>query len=154
VHDGRYRSRLAGSFGGTLRGPLPFISRPPGVVEALLEFGEDWRDLLERACFRISGGLQVDGASFRFAQLKEKYGTLRAYWGGALSSETGRAGRGNHRPSGGPLQGELVPVRPGYDLHIVRQIVDGSIRIEPCRRYDREAAAFVDVDPGSLGIEE
>jgi hypothetical protein len=36
----------------------------------------------------------------------------------------------------------------------VPRLVDDSVFIASCRRYDREADAFVDVEPGSLGIEE
>lgn len=52
-------------------------------------------------------------------------------------------------------RGEPVPVKVGCEnLHVVRRLVDGGVRIVSCRRYDRNADAFVDVDPHSLGIEE
>jgi hypothetical protein len=48
-----------------------------------------------------------------------------------------------------------VAIRPGREnLHIVRTIDAGRIRIKSCRRYVRETDSFVDVDPRSLGIEE
>lgn len=144
--------------------------------------GEGWRDLLERCCVRIEAALD-EGDRFAAQDIKSKYGTLRFYWGGRLSDaakaqveeaielaearsactcETcGEPGRLHNR--GGWLatacpdhaRGEPVPARPGCEsLHIVRSITDGSVRIVSCRRYDRDADAFVDVDPRSLGIEE
>ncbi|WP_247461849.1 hypothetical protein [Bradyrhizobium sp. 62] len=146
------------------------------------ECGEGWRDLLQRCCVRIEHLLDEDD-QFHFTQIKEKYGSLRAYWTGRLSPEAsarveeaidlaearsactcevcGAAGRLHDR--GGWLatacaehaDGDPVPVRPGCEnLHIVRKMVEGGTRIVSCRRYDREADAFVDVDPGSLSIEE
>jgi hypothetical protein len=44
-------------------------------------------------------------------------------------------------------------IRSGLEnIHIVERIV-GDRREVTCRRYDRDADAFVDVDPRSLGIE-
>ena len=125
----------------------------------------------------------ADGGTFSALQIKEKYGTLRWYWTGRLSNEAearaeeaidlaearsactcetcGKSGRLFNR--GGwfmtacaeHAKGEPVPVKPGFEnLHIVRKIVEGRVRIFSCRRYDRAADTFVDVPPGSLGIEE
>lgn len=122
--------------------------------------------------------------SLRIVQVKEKFAGLRLYWEGtglsdeiknsveeavALASarsictcETcGKTGRLFKR--GGfyltacdeHAQGKPVPVRPGREnIHIVRAIDAGRIRILSCRRYIRETDSFVDVDPQSIGIEE
>jgi hypothetical protein len=154
----------------------------PGAAEASPDCGEGWRDLLERACVRIRAAVQADGGSFKATQIKEKYGTLRFYWSGVLSQEAdskveevvdlaearsactcelcGAEGR-----LYGPgwlttrceahARGEPAPVRPGHEnLHVVRGVVEGRLRIVSCRRYDRDADTFVDVDPRTLGIEE
>jgi hypothetical protein len=165
----------------------PDLFRPPaGALEGAEgspDCGQGWRDLLERACVRIRAAVQADGGSFKATQIKEKFGSLRFYWDGALSPEAvalveeavdlaearsactceicGAEGRLHYR--GGWLatacaehaRGEPVPVRPGCEnVHVVRQVVEGRVRIISCRRYDRDADAFVDVDPDSLGIEE
>ena len=52
-------------------------------------------------------------------------------------------------------KGDLVPAKPGFEnVHIVRTVDAGRIRIVSCRRYIRETDTFVDIDPHSLGIEE
>jgi hypothetical protein len=52
-------------------------------------------------------------------------------------------------------RGEPVPVKVGCEnLHVVRKVVEGAVRIVSCRRYDRKADAFVNVNPRDLGIEE
>jgi hypothetical protein len=153
----------------------------PEAAEGYPDCEEGWRDLLERACDRIEAALE-DGV-FRVVQIKEKYGTLRFYWDGELSPEAeakvreaialavvrsactceicGAEGRLYSR--GGWLatacpehaKGELKPIRPGFEnLRIVRQVVEGRVRIIFCQRYDRAADALVDVDPKSLGIDE
>src|SRR5262245_52508963 len=55
------------------------------AVQSWPHVNEGWRDLLVRACARIRAAVQADGGSFRFTQIKEKYGTARLYWEGALS---------------------------------------------------------------------
>ena len=116
-----------------------------------------------------------DGDLFTAEQIKSKYATLRFYWGGRLSSEAeakveeaidlaearsactcetcGALGRlysgGGWLATACPehAQGERAPVKPGCEnLHIVRKLVEGGIRIVSCRRYDR------DVDPHSLRL--
>jgi hypothetical protein len=155
----------------------------PGVAAASAECGEGWHDLLERACVRIRAAVRAHGGTFKFIQIKEKYGSARLYWSGRLSNaaqaeveeaialaearsectcETcGAPGRLFDR--GGWLAtacpehalGQPVPVTPGCEnLRVVRQVVEGVIRIVYCRRYDRNADTFVDVDPRSIGIEE
>ena len=131
----------------------PGLFRPPaGTLEGAEgspECGEGWRDLLDRACIRIRAVLQAHGGSFKFTQVKEKYGTARLYWEGSLSEEAeekldeaidlaqarsactceqcGKPGRLFNR--GGWLatacaehaRGELAPIKPGYEnLHLVR----------------------------------
>ena len=69
----------------------PDLFRPPAgaleAVEGSPECGAGWRDVLERACTRIRSALQDHGGSFRFTQIKEKYGSARLYWEGTLSKE-------------------------------------------------------------------
>jgi hypothetical protein len=164
----------------------PDLFQPPAGgaegAEGSPECGEGWRALLDRLCVRIGSTLS-EGERFRFTQIKEKYGTLRAYWTGRLSEPTrllveeaidlaearsactceicGAEARLHNR--GGwfatacsdHARGEPVPIEAGREnLHVVRQVIEGAVRIVSCRRYDREADAFVDVDPDSLGIEE
>jgi hypothetical protein len=144
--------------------------------------GDGWRDLLQRACARIRAVVQTDGGSFKAAQLKGKYATLRFYWTGTLSLESaarvgeaielaearsactretcGEPGRLFKR--GGWFmtacdehgKGESVEIRPGLqNVHIVERIV-GKRREVTCRRYDRVTDSFIEVDAGTLGIEE
>jgi hypothetical protein len=155
----------------------------PGAAAAYPEHGEGWRDLLERACVRIRAAVQADGGSLQLTQVKEKYATIRIYWSGALSPDAAArveeaidlaearsactcevcGDPGGLHDRGGWLmtrcaahaEGRHVGVRPGFEnLHVVRRVVGGRFRIASCRRYDREADSFVDVDPRSLGIEE
>jgi hypothetical protein len=52
-------------------------------------------------------------------------------------------------------KGTVVPIKAGWEnIHLVRGTRDGKAAIILCRRYDREADEFIDVDPASLGIEE
>jgi hypothetical protein len=122
--------------------------------------------------------------SLRIVQVKSKFAGLRLYWQSAgLSDEIknaveeavalaearsactceicGEAGRLFKR--GGwfmtrcddHAEGNPVEIRPGREnLHIVRTVDAGGIRILSCRRYVRETDTFADVDPQSLGIEE
>jgi hypothetical protein len=146
------------------------------------ECGDGWRDLLERCCVRIEAAL-AEGDRFIAEDIKSKYGTLRFYFGGHLSDaakdrveeaielaearsactcETcGEPGRLYDR--GGWLatacrehaRGEPVPVEAGREnLRIVGRLVEGRLRIASCRRYDRDADTFVDVDPATVGTEE
>jgi hypothetical protein len=151
-------------------------------TQAYPECNEGWRDLLDRACVRIEAAL-AGGDTFTAEEIKEKYGTLRFYWRGRLPSEAearveeaidlakarsactceicGAEGRLYSR--GGWLatacrehaRGGPAPVRPGFEnLHVVRRFGAGGLQTVSCRRYNRATDAFVDVDPGSLGIEE
>lgn len=146
------------------------------------ECGEGWRDLLERACVRIEAALGPDD-TFETRQIKEKYGTLRWYYTGRLS-EAGRGpieeainlaearsgcicetcgapgriyDRSGWLATACPThaRGEPAPVKAGWEnLRVLRRLVDGEFRIVSCRRYDRDADRFTDVDPVSVGIEE
>ena len=164
----------------------PDLFRPPAgcpeVAEGSPECGEGWRDLLDRACIRIRAALQAHGGSFRFTQIKEKYGTARLYWEGALSEEAeekvdeaidlaearsactceqcGKPGRLFNR--GGWFatacdehgKGEPVAERRDFEqVHVVYRIVDGQ-PVASGRRYDRSTDSFVYVRPDSLQIEE
>ena len=146
------------------------------------ECNDGWRDLIERACVRIENALD-NGDTIKISQIKEKYGTLRFYWSGRLPSEAKAkvdevvdlakarsaftceiyGAEGRLYSCGGWLatacsehaRGEPAPVRPGFEnLHVVRRFGAGGLQMVSCRRYDRATDAFVDVDPGSLGIEE
>lgn len=55
------------------------------------------------------GGARRRG-SFHATQIKEKYGTLRFYWEGALAGGR-REGRGSHRPGRGPQRRRLRNLR-------------------------------------------
>ncbi|MGY3618444.1 hypothetical protein [Bradyrhizobium sp. USDA 10063] len=152
----------------------------PPAAEGWPEVGEGWRDLLERACVRIRA--EVDGGIFHATQIKKKYATLGFYFNGTLSPEAeakveeaidlaearsactcdvcGEPGRlydtsrlmtrcAEHAEARSP-----VGFQPEFEnVHVKEQWV-GNQRIVRRRRYDRETDSFVDVDPGSLGIEE
>jgi hypothetical protein len=146
------------------------------------ECGQGWRDLLQRACARIRAAVQADGGSFKFTQVKEKYGTARLYWEGALSEEAeakvdeavdlaearsactceqcGKPGRLFNR--GGWLmtacdehgKGEPVAERRDFEqIHVVYRIVDGQ-PVAFGRRYDRSTDSFVYIHPRSFQSEE
>ncbi|VIO70462.1 hypothetical protein CI1B_31160 [Bradyrhizobium ivorense] len=51
------------------------------------ECGPGWHDLLDRMCVRNPDRGPGRRRTFKFSQIKEKYGTLRVYWDGSLSSE-------------------------------------------------------------------
>jgi hypothetical protein len=154
----------------------------PPAAEGWPGCGDGWRDLLERACVRIRTAVQADHGTFKFTQVKEKYGTLRAYWQGALSPEADARVEeaidlaearsavtceicGEEGQLYGPdwlttrcaqhAEGrQPEESRPGFEnVHIEERIVGGK-RVLRCRRYVRETDSFVDVDPSSLGIEE
>jgi hypothetical protein len=154
----------------------------PYAAEGYPNCEEGWRELLERACARIEAAL-VEGSTFRVLQIKEKFGVLRFYWDGEMSAPvkakveeaialaTARSActceicglEGRLYSRGGWLatacphhaRGDAVSIRPGFEkLRIVRRIVEGSVRITCCQRYDRQIDALVDVDPKLLGIEE
>jgi hypothetical protein len=154
----------------------------PEAADGYATCGDGWRDLLERACARIEAAL-VDGGTFRASQIKEKFAGLRFYWRGEVSPETrarideaialaearsactceecGEEGQ-LYRHGGISMtrcaahaKGQPVPAEPGrQSMHVVRDVTpDGSFRVA-ARRYDRDADAFVDVDPRIHGIEE
>ena len=153
----------------------------PPAAQGWPSVGDGWRDLLERACVRIRAAVQADGGSFQFTQIKQKYGTARLYWEGALSPEAdarveeaidlaearsavtceicGEEGR-----LYGPgwlttrcaqhAEGRPpVEARPGDDIQVIERI-DGGGRRTLRRQYDRDSDSFVDVDPSSAGIRE
>jgi hypothetical protein len=151
-------------------------------AEGSPESGEGWRDLLDRACIRIRAALEAHGGSFRFTQIKEKYGTARLYWEGALSEEAeekvdeaidlaqarsactceqcGKPGRlfnrGGWYASACDEHGRGEPVAERRDfeqVHVVYRMVDGQ-PVASSRRYDRSTDSFVYIHPGSLQSEE
>lgn len=175
VHD--WRLELVESY--------PDLFHPVGDPPACVgwpEVCDGWRDLLERACARIRAAVLASGGTFHATQIKEKYGTLRFYWDGALSPAAdaqveeaidlaearsactceicGEEGR-LHGPGwlttrcAAHAEGRRpVEIKPGLEnIHVVQRIV-GKRREVTCRRYDRATASFIDVDPGSLGLEE
>lgn len=145
------------------------------------ECGPGWHDLLGRLCGRIRTAIRK-GGTFKFSQIKEKYGTLRVYWDGRLSPEAtiqveeaialaearsatccevcGEPGRLHGdgwltTRCATHAEGRMpVEVKPGLEnIYIVSYVVGDRSQVT-CRRYDRENDVFVDVDPASLGIEE
>jgi len=135
---------------------------------------DGWRDLLERACVRIRAAIRDGGGSFKTVEIEEKYGTLRLYWTGSLSSEAvarveeavdlaearsavtceicGEPGllRGNGWMAtrcAAHAEGRR-PIETDPDDHIyVFERVVGKRREVLYRRYDRERDAFVLVPP-------
>lgn len=83
----------------------PDLFRPAGDPPAALGWpcvGDGWCDLIEGACARIRTAVHADSGTFYPTQIKEKYGTLRFYWEGAMV-EGRRPGRESNRPGGGAL---------------------------------------------------
>lgn len=144
--------------------------------------GDGWRDLLERACARIRTAIDTHGGSFRACQVKEKYGTLRFYFDGALPpaaealvedaidlADARSACTCEICGEAGSLYGpgwlttrcaqhaegrRPEEVKPLLrNVHIQTRIV-GNRRVVRCRRYVRETDSFVDADPASLGLGE
>lgn len=159
----------------------PAVDTPEGP-EGWPECSGGWRNLLDRACARIQATLQVRGGSFRFTLIKEKYGTARLYWEGALSEETeqkvseaidlaeaasactceqcGKPGRlfnrGGWFVTACDEHGEGVPVTERRDfeqVHVVYHIVDGQ-PVASARRYDRSTDSFVCIHPSFSKIED
>ena len=154
--------------------------KAPILAQGYPECGPGWRDLIERACDRISAMLGSE-ERVEILQIKEKYGTLRVYWRGKVSERSkqtvegiialaearsattceqcGEKGR-LYRAGGVPMtrcpahaKGQSVPIKAGLEnVHIVQSIVDGRLSVT-CRRYDRDTDSFIDVGPLSLGME-
>jgi hypothetical protein len=59
----------------------------PPVARGFPEVRDGWRDLLVRACTRIRAAVQASGGSFKFRQIKQKWGCAQLYWEGCLSPE-------------------------------------------------------------------
>jgi hypothetical protein len=158
------------------------VGDPPSA-EGWPSVGDGWHDLLDRACAMIQSAIRIHGGSLRAAQVKEKFGSLRFYWQGALSPEAdtlveeaialaearsattceacGEEGR-LYRAGGVLLtrcaahaEGRIIESKSGFDnLLLTRKIVGGRLWTVAYRRYVRGTDSFVDVDPASLGIEE
>jgi hypothetical protein len=54
------------------------LFRPPAGSGEGAECGPGWRD--DRCCLRIRTAVEGEGGTFRFTQVKEKYGTARLYF--------------------------------------------------------------------------
>lgn len=145
------------------------------------ECGPGWQDLLGRLCDRIRTAIRK-GGTFKFSQIKEKYGTLRVYWDGRLSQEAtiqveeaialaearsatccevcGEPGRLHGdgwltTRCAAHAEGRApVEVKPGFENIYIVNYVAGDRSQVTCRRYDRDTDTFTEVDPASLPIEE
>ncbi len=146
------------------------VSNPPRVKA---DVGDGWRDLIERLCGRMEAALQP-GETIRISQVVNKYGSLRVYWRGDVSTETvarlheavalakarsacscercGEEGRlcilgeADMIRCRKHVEGELIPAPAGHEnVHLVRVRTADGYRIV-ARRYDREADCFVDED--------
>jgi hypothetical protein len=154
------------------------VGDPPSA-QGWPEVGAGWQDMLQRACARIRAAVHADGGTFNATQIKEKYGTLRFYWDGALSSEAAArvedaidlaearsavtceiCGQPGRLCGGGWLTTRCVthaegrqPIeaQPGDHIHIqvIERVVGGRSQTL-WRRYDRDSDSFVDVDPNTL----
>ncbi|MVT64843.1 hypothetical protein GPL21_06950 [Bradyrhizobium pachyrhizi] len=155
----------------------PPASGPAGS-QGYPECDEGWQDLLDTACRRIRTAMSKRDR-FHFVQIKEKYGTLRAYWAGRLSKAAKIAieqaidlaearsactcelcgDEGRLYRAGGILmtrcaahaQGRPIKVRPGFEnIRSVQRIVKSRFQPLVCHRYDRETDSFIEIDPDSL----
>ena len=154
----------------------------PLRAEGMPYVDDGWRDLIEHAFLRIRAAVLTDGGAFRFSPIKEKYGTARIYWTGALSSdadaqveeaialaeartavtcevcgEEGRLRGGAWLTTRCEAHSEGRPSVAHHsgleNVYLVRHFVDGR-RFVTCHRYDRQNDVFVDFDSASLGTEE
>lgn len=146
--------------------------------------GDGWRDIVETAIARVAAAstghdVRIEQIKQKFGSLRIYWtcadgvpqdvslnleeAVARAEARSECTCETCRSpGRlyttGSWDATSCPehARGEPVPVRPGFEnLHIVRVVVDGEVRVVACRRYDRDTDTFVDVDPAILGgVEE
>ncbi|MHC2467416.1 hypothetical protein [Bradyrhizobium embrapense] len=141
---------------------------------------DGWGDLVHRACVRIRAAVQANGGTFQVAQIKEKCGDPRINWEAILSPRAkvdeaiglaksrsastreicGEVGR-LYAPCWLTIccavrsqERQVVELEPHFkSAHIDEQIIDDRSVVR-CRRYDRVTDGFVDVYPGSFGIEE
>lgn len=81
---GNWRLELIEAHHDLFQPPADF----PGAAQGTPECGAGWRDLPEHLCVRTRTAVQADGGPFQFDQIKEKYGTLRVHWDGAISPES------------------------------------------------------------------
>ncbi|WP_298257236.1 hypothetical protein [Bradyrhizobium sp.] len=162
--------------------PDLFRSGDPPRVQGWPAVGDGWRDLMQRACVRIRAAVQADGGTFKFTQIKEKFGSARLYWDGKLPPEGAAQVEdaidlaearsactcevcGHEGRLYGP--GWLLtrcdahnegrqrePIRPGMENIFFETRIVGGQREVRCRRYVRETDSFVDVDLSTLEIEE
>jgi hypothetical protein len=154
----------------------------PPAAQGFPEVGNGWQDLVERACARIRAAVQTDGGTFHATQIKEKYGTLRFYWDGALSSaadakveeavdlaearsactceicgEEGRLYGSRWLVTRCATHAEgrpLVEIEPRLQNVRIEERIVGKRREVRCRRYDRATDSFTDLPHEPFGIEE
>ena len=154
--------------------PTLFHPEPeyPADVDGYPTCREGWQDILERACARITAALTGDGDVFSFAEIKEKYGTLRIYWNGYVANESrlkieeaialaearsacicescGAEGQlyrcGDWLLTACPkhARGEPVP-RKIDNVHMSFRMIGSRARIYTCRLYDCKDDTFIDV---------
>ncbi|WP_342738795.1 hypothetical protein [Bradyrhizobium sp. B117] len=176
THVCGWRIELINAYRNLFRPP----PRAPILAQGYPECGPGWRDLIERACGRITAMLGPE-ERLEILQIKEKYGTVRVYWRGKLSEHSRQTvegilalaearsgttceqcgGKGRLYRAGGVLmtrcpahaKGQSVPIRAGLEnVYIVQKVVDGRLSVT-CRRYDRDTDSFIDVGRLSSGIE-
>jgi hypothetical protein len=136
--------------------------------------GRGWLDILERALQRFENVLAFEdaGSWLRITQIKEKYGTLRLYFGNSpdfsaagldmvdevvdlaearsacTCEECGAHGRLYDRDGWlmtrceDDASGEPVSISPGWENLHVKTIHRGETRVVMCRRYDRDIDVF------------
>jgi len=136
--------------------------------------GDGWEDLLQRACRRIRAAVSDDDGMFRVTTIKEKYGTLRLYWEGALTpaasakveeavdlAEARSCTTCDVCGERGVLRSDAwlatrcddhaegraaVEVEQGFEnLHVERRLVRGRVTVS-YRIYDRDADRFVEAE--------
>jgi hypothetical protein len=138
-----------------------------------------WRDIPERLCGRIEAAL-LDGETFEFVRIKQKFRMLRADWDGEVSHETsiriveatnlavarsgctcetcGTEGR-RHINRGWPATacaehalGDPAPQRHGENVYLLRRS-PGTSDVY-FARYDRETDTLTEVPRPSAGDKE
>jgi hypothetical protein len=143
--------------------------------------GDGWRDLLETAVARIVAAdvgrcVKIDQIKSKYGTLRIYWASTTAIddaVGAGIEEAVALAearsectcetcGREARLYSAGGwlstaceahASGKPTPVLPGHEgVHVVRTFDGERERIVSCRRYVREADAFVDVDPATLDL--
>lgn len=161
----------------TLVESYPDLFHPTGdplAAEGWPAVDDGWRELLERACARIRAAVRADGGTFKFSQVKEKYGSARLCWSGRLSptatalveeaidlaearsattceicGEPGRLFGGGWLTTRCPVHAEgrpAVQVDEGFEnLYVDHRLVRGRW-LTRYRFHDRDADRFVEAE--------